>query len=290
MNNKYIIAIAFLILVINASRSKCNDLEFNSIAPIEIKNSSLFFDISEKGADFDVFGASFINNGKLMDKSSTMIKLPKKTKIIKAFLLWSAEINEKTNDFNKIKLVNSKSTEAILNSQYIELKKSAGIVYMCLSDITGYFSGSGEYSVLNLKADAIENNSFSVAGWCIIVFYKSEDKSKKETIKAFYGLNLLKATEYYNIRFGCDNNKQIISKISIIGGHGKKGNGCSNLINDISISGGEDWTGISGEMWDIWTKDIADKKIKINKEIKLTFDPLLQWIFPMIYVFKTGGV
>ncbi len=241
----------------------------------------------ETGADLTVWakGNSFIKDGCLEKKSR--IRLENFNEISKVVLVWSGEVRSKGADFKRIALKCPSKVSRSVEADRVYEVPSAGIVYSCFADITSIYEGPGNYEIGNLVSHAItkekEKAVYSVGGYAVVVVYKDKKIKKKRKVRINSGILLLAPSEMHNLNILKKKSGLVPVQISVVGGHGRKGNASANLINGISISGGEDWDGSSGEFWDVDTFEVEMSNIKDTGAV-LTFDSLLQWIYPVAVI------
>ena len=253
-----------------------------------------YYEVAGKGTDIWAGGDSFIlPDGSLKNESEIYLK--EFPEIKKVFLIWSGEVKNDKQRFQQIKLTPVRKKTVTVTADNIYKAGSSGLLYSCVADITGHYNGKGDYSIKGIKSDPFNksdiSDSYSVAGFAILVVYgKHEGVNHK--IQVYAGLDLLGPGEIHNISILNKGSDLSLIKMAVIGGHGRKGNGSSNLLNGISISQSEDWDASSGHYWDV---DVFEN-IDINQDevakkgLILSFDTVLQWIYPVVIanVFKEG--
>jgi hypothetical protein len=247
---------------------------------------------SGPGLDFTLVGESLLVDQTIQKVSKTRLKISFPVK--KAFLIWSGEVKEHNKNARKIHFLGPKNKEHRITAQHLWEKNSTGILYSALADVTPYVTGSGLYGVRNLSSDAVNpggKDPYSVAGWALVVITENRNSEKIHSVAFLAGLQVLKPGEIYDIPLTPYLTKDFmeLDAIGIIGGHGRAGNGSGNLLNELAISGQDDWDGSAGKFWDVdlfepypHTKYVAE-----NGDLTLTIDPLLQWIYPIGVIIKS---
>jgi hypothetical protein len=260
-----------------------------------------YYEYSGAGIDIWAGGESIIESrGGLKKQSETYLNdFPDLRKI---FLIWSGEIKNDTEGFQQIRLTPAGKKTVMLKADKMFKTGSSGafysscVIYSCIADITPYYNGKGKYMIEGIKSDPSikkpSNDQFSVAGYAVLVVYARDDKAIHK-VRVYAGLDVLSPGEMHTISILDKGTDLSLNKIAIIGGHGRKGNGSSNLLNGTGISLSEDWDASSGPYWDVDVFDNVnvDRSIETVKGLVLTFDTVLQWIYPVAVaaVFKEGG-
>ena len=101
------------------------------------------------------------------------------------------------------------------------------------------------------------------------------------------GMARLKPGEIYKVQILKENKVQgQVGWMSVMGGNGILGNGSSNLLNGITLSGKDDWDSSSGWKWDIDHFEIGKFQIESQNGLTWSIDPLLQWLYPVAVVIQ----
>lgn len=235
------------------------------------------------GLDFTVSGASFIEKNRISRESR--VKLSFHGKISKVILIWSGEVDASDAVYDTIGLEAPSGKKETVKADKKYEYPSSGRLYSCFADITEIFKEGGEYAVSGLVTMPVAGQDkdpvYTVGGYAIIVVVLDPGSTKDRKLDILSGITALRPGEMHDmVLLRRDRGGQKLNKIAFIGGHGRSGNASANLINGVSLSGGEDWDGSSGEYWDI---DIFDfeKRLPTHIDTIITFDSVLQWIYPV---------
>lgn len=245
---------------------------------------------TSRGLGFQIIGESLLIKKRVKRLSRVQLKVFAPVK--KAFLIWSGEVIEHNKSVGKIHFLGPKNKEHRITAQRIWKKNSTGFLYSALADVTSYVTGSGSYGVKNLSSEVVNpggRDPFSVAGWALFIVTEDRNSDEVHSVTFLAGLQVLKPGETYDLPLTPYLEKGFIdpSAIGIVGGHGRAGNGSGNLFNGRAISGEDDWDGSAGKFWDIDLYELRpDTNRKGDKDMTLTLDPLLQWLYPVGVVLK----
>ncbi len=253
-----------------------------------------YYEVAGEGTDIWAGGDSFIlPNGSLKNESEIFLK--EFPNIRKIFLIWSGEVNDDKQRFQQIMLTPVRKKTVTVTADNIYRVGSSGLLYSCVADITRHYNGKGDYIIKGIKSDPFnkrnKSDRYSVAGFAILVVYDKYERVNHK-IQVYAGLDLLGPGEMHDISILNKGSDLSLIKMAVIGGHGRKGNGSSNLLNGISISQSEDWDSSSGHYWDVDVFENIDvnQDVVAKKGLILSFDTVLQWIYPVMIanVFKEG--
>lgn len=252
--NKVLETIIFSFFCINIFSATLENQKSRRIS----KNYKTIF--NKNGYSTQVFGAS------LSKKFQYQIKKNKQ----KVIFIWSGEALNDPKNHQKIILVNRDKENTVKANHFFE-NYTQGKMFLAISELT---LTKGTYEV-KLVGETKKNPKFY--GHSMIMLNKNKNKKTKiiAGLEAFYPGSV----------HGIDLKEKSIPKyLTVIGGHGLKGNGSTNLINGKPLSLGDDWNGSSGERWDIDQYSINAQKLRNMKQKKVIFevDPLLQWVFPLV--------
>ena len=246
------------------------------------------------GLKFAVFGDSLLNGRVVKDESRVQVDISSPTE--KAFLIWSGEVKDSARKFAEITFLTPGDKEITTSARQTWQKNSTGVLYSAIADVTQYVGQSGLYGVKNLRSDVVNpggKDPYSVAGWALVILTKDQGIPDASLVVILSGLQTLKPGETYDL--------SLIEKlpagswkadtIGIIGGHGLAGNGSGNLLNNRALSGGDDWDGSAGKLWDVdFFKISDDKNLEGEKGFTLTIDPLLQWLYPVAVILNLSPI
>jgi len=269
---------------------------FNFPASIEAQeNIRMDTYYEEEGVGLKVWtdGASIIFEGHIAKESQFYID--DFDNVRKVVLIWSGETRDKAAYFKRIVLRNPEGKRQVVKAEKVYTYISSGILYCCFADITSLYEGKGNYTIENIRTDSFERkdgDAYSVGGYAVVVIYEDKQDKQEKYVMMKSSLLALRPGEIYSIRILEKGSPLIPEQFIIIGGHGRKGNGSANLLNGQSISGEEDWDGSSGIYWDIDSFTVYSEEIDIKGQgLLLSFDSLLQWIYPVsaVFVFEKGG-
>ena len=251
-----------------------------------------YYEVAGGGTDIWAGGDSFIlPNGSLKNESEIFLK--EFPNIRKIFLIWSGEVKDDKQRFQQIMLTPVRKKTVMVKADNIYRAGSSGLLYSSVADITRHYNGKGDYIIKGIKSDPFnkrnKSDRYSVAGFAILVVYDKHERVNHK-IQVYAGLDLLGPGEMHDISILNKGSDLSLIKMAVIGGHGRKGNGSSNLLNGISISQSEDWNASSGHYWDVDVFENIDvNQDEVAKEgLILSFDTVLQWIYPVMIanVFK----
>lgn len=238
------------------------------------------------GLKFSVFGESLLTGEKLKNASRVQVSIS--SPIEKAFLIWSGEVKDGDQKFDEITLLTPSDKEFSIKARTTWQKNSTGVLYSAIADVTKYVGQSGLYGVKNLRSDLVNpggKDPYSVAGWALVVLSKDPGLSESRKVVIVSGLQILKPGETYDLFLTGEEGSMKAHSIGIVGGHGLAGNGSGNLLNNRGISGGDDWDGSAGKLWDVDFFKIKDDNSSVGeKSFTLTIDPLLQWLYPVAVI------
>ena len=205
-----------------------------------------------------------ISGGNL--KPSTPFEWEKKVGLRKLYLIWSGakkvEVNGTEIRAQKIYTITEQKTE----------------IMAAISEVSSVFKKEGMYTIKGIDMKEAPFQGYAV----IEVVEEAKAPLREIVVKA--GMARLKPGELYTVEMlekGEKGKKGMISRFSVIGGNGKAGNGSSNLLNGVTVSGKDDWDGSSGIRWDIDDYDVKEFKILSEKGVRWSMDPLLQWLYPI---------
>jgi len=207
----------------------------------------------------------------------------------KLFLVWSGELLQQPKPPHRITWITPKGTEHQVTADYSAHKRSYGTIYSCTADITAHYTGKGRYGVSGLKSDPVQKDArysrYSVAGYALVAIYTDPKIQENTHIQLRTGLLVLPPGEMYALKLLEPGKPTQPQQVVVIGGHGQKGNAAANLLNSICISGKEDWDGSAGIYWDVDLFDLHAIPTDVAKNgLTLTYDSLLQWIYPVATV------
>ena len=281
------LCILFCFLPLSAFASDLSSIENKTLISLE----KIFLE-SGPGLDFTLVGKSLLVDQTIQKVSTTRLQISFPVK--KAFLIWSGEVKEQNKNVGKIRFLGPKNKEHRITAQHLWKKNSTGILYSALADVTPYVTGSGLYGVKNLSSDVVNpsgKDPYSVAGWALVVVTEDRKSEKIHSVAFLAGLQVLKPGEIYDISLTSYLTKSFMNPVSIgiIGGHGRAGNGSGNLLNELAISGQDDWDGSAGKFWDVdlFKPYPHTKYIVEDRDLTLTVDPLLQWLYPIGVIIKS---
>ncbi|MFC1522552.1 hypothetical protein ACFL6Y_09100 [Elusimicrobiota bacterium] len=255
--------------------------ENKSKGDIALESREFLYEGKGYGLDFICFGQSFLKDGKLLEKVEFLWNRNFKgiavRKMLKVFILWSGEVKEFDKQVKRIFLTAGGRSKEV-QAGYFKWQRSTGYVYTAAADVTSFIKGNSNIiAVSGLRSDAMENKTYSVGGFAFVVVFDTSEE-KKFLVRVMPGPWLLSPGERHYLKLAAGKSSIKLDKLGIIGGHGIKGNAGGNLLNNRAITGGDDWSGSSGEKWDV-NMHMNLKGAK-SREWTLTFDPLLEWIFP----------
>ncbi|MFH1619196.1 MAG: hypothetical protein ABIG11_04760 [bacterium] len=241
---------------------------------------------SAGAGDFSVelYGRSFISGGKLSHSSPVKARWNSRN-LRKCFLIWSGEVLKKEENAPGLTLTRGQESLRVTPEKQ-GWERSTGWVYAGFADITD-FAKKGDFTINALRSDPVEPGDvfrYSTAGWALLVLKnapgaKTNDKRTGGSRIALYlGPWILAPGEVYDFDIPAGG-KNKMTKLGIIGGHGIKGNATGNLLNSMAVTGRDDWTGSSGELWDVVMYNVSAGPKEGNWTV--SFDPILQWIFPV---------
>ena len=265
--------------------------EFSAVGHKSIKGLEAVYSHTSRGLGFQVVGKSLLSESGI--QKTSRVRLNNAAPVKKAFLIWSGETKEENKTREGIIFLTDGNKEHAITAQRIWKQNSTGILYTALAEVTQYVTGGGWYGVKNLYSEEVNpggRDPYSVAGWALVAVTEDPGSREKKSVTLLAGLQVLKPGETYDLSLTPHVPPGSLepSSIGIIGGHGRAGNGSSNLLNDKALSGNEDWDGSAGKFWDIDIFEInRDNNNDGDEGLTLTIDPLLQWLYPIGVIVKS---
>ena len=126
---------------------------------------------------------------------------------------------------------------------------------------------------------------YSTAAATMIVVYRKNAAPRKR-IRIFSGLSTPVPGEVYVFPFPRASPGHVPVSLRVGGGHGIKGNATGNLLNGSTLSGGDDWDGSTGPLWDMDRYDLKAWNFDGIMDYKLAIDTILNWIYPELVIFE----
>lgn len=146
----------------------------------------------------------------------------------------------------------------------------------------------GLVTVKSVRSDVVNPTGkfkFSTAAATVIVVYRTKDPAAKR-IRLFAGLSAPTPGDVYTFRFDRGSPKHHPVSLMVAGGHGIKGNATGNMLNGSTLSGGDDWDGSAGILWDFDRYNLKKWSFGDIIEYKFGIDTILNWIYPEILIFE----
>ena len=268
-------------------------IDFTDVPNTSGEGFELLYSESARGLTVQVVGESLIADGGKKETSIQSVKISGKVK--KAWLLWSGEVKDEDSQPERIKFVTPRESEITVQADRIWRGKSSGTLYSAAADVTKHLKKSGDYGVKDLPSDSLHfygTENLSVAGWALFVVEKKRD-GKETAIQISATLQILKPGELYDFNLAKEMPKGnwSVQHITLVGGHGRAGNGSASLLNGKALRGTDEWNGSSGTFWDIDTFSLKNLEIQSSKDgLLLTIDPLLQWLYPMAVALESEAI
>lgn len=250
-----------------------------------------FVRVAQDKGPFSVrlYGRSFVENGRLVSSASVKAEWNAEN-LESCYLIWAGEVKEKTEKPPGVFLIRGKNRIKILPQKH-GWSKSTAWVYTGFADITD-FAREGDFVITGLKSDPIEPGShpYSMAGWAIAAILKESQPEKDEKkvhsrIAVYLGPEVLAPGEIYEFHIPARKRERLVN-LGIVGGHGIRGNAGGNLLNGVPITGGDDWVGAGGSLWDVNLHEVFASPH--GETWTLGFDPILQWIFPVAVIIRAN--
>jgi hypothetical protein len=267
--------------------------EFSAVGHKSIKGFEAVYSHTSRGLGFQVVGKSLLSESRI--QKTSRVRLNNASPVKKAFLIWSGETKEENKNRERITFLTDGNKEYSITAQQVWKQNSTGILYSAFADVTKYVTGSGLYGVKDLHSDMVNpggRDPYTVAGWALVTVTEDPASREKNSITLLAGLQVLKPGETYDLSLTpyAPSAFPEPRAIGVIGGHGRAGNGSSNLLNNKALSEKEDWDGSAGKFWDVDNFNIRpDTNSDGDKGLTLTIDPLLQWLYPVgvVVTFKS---
>lgn len=253
-------------------------LDVSSVAGIDISNRFRTLYKTEGHVEYGIVGNSMVEKGQTKSSSRFEWKgtATGETKKGKYYLIWLGVVEPaKRESAKKILFRTPSGKEWNVKASSFEIVDEADGAYIAIADVGSMMEGKGIYEVRNL-----ETKPDRFGGYTWIGIYENPNVPKRH-IELKAGLAKLKPGELYEAKIL--ESGQImngwVSRVSTFGGDGKAGNGSSNLLNRMALSGGEDWDGSSGDKWDVDSYNIEKFGLISDKGLTWSIDPLLQWLY-----------
>ncbi|MBI2645864.1 MAG: hypothetical protein HYW85_02360 [Deltaproteobacteria bacterium] len=236
--------------------------------------------------EYEIIGASILEKAQKKSENAFLWKPPKGVKVKKAYLVWSGYVAEAVIEKGAknialtfpegrklLKMTPDRfyTVEEEGSSTQGQQKAYTGVV-----DVTSVLKKEGIYKV----GDA-ETQADRFGGYGVIAIYENP-KVPKRYVGIQAGMARLKPGEIYKVQILKENKVQG----QVGGGNAISGNGSSNLLNGVTLTGKDDWDSSSGWRWDIDHFEIGKFQIESQKGLTWSIDPLLQWLYPVAAVIQ----
>ncbi len=254
-------------------------LDVSSVSGIDISSRFRTLYKTEGHVEYGIVGESMVqkNQKRLFSRFEWKGTATGETKKGKYYLIWLG-IVESANLLRAKKILfrTPSGKEWNVKAESFEmpdLPDEADGGYMAIADVGKMMEGKGIYEIRNL-----ETKSDRFGGYTWIGIYENPNVSKRH-VELKVGLAKLKPGELYEAKVLESGVNGMVSRVSTFGGDGKAGNGSSNLLNRMALSGREDWDGSSGDKWDVDSYPIEKFGLISDKGLTWSIDPLLQWLY-----------
>ncbi len=265
------------------------------LKPTTLQDRTPFFETvyEESGSlEYEIIGASVLEKAQKKGENAFLWKPPKGVKVKKAYLIWSghvaAAVIEKGAKKIALKFPDAKGLSRELSRGLLKLTPSRFYTveeegqqkaYSALVDVTDVLKKEGIYKLYD-----VETQVDRFGGYGVIVIYENK-KVPRRYVEVKVGIVRLKPGEIYRVQILKENKVDgMVGWMSVMGGNGISGNGSSNLLNGVTLSGKDDWDSSSGWRWDIDHFEIGKFQISSQNGLTWSIDPLLQWIYPVAAV------
>jgi hypothetical protein len=256
------------------------DVSVSEVSGIDISNRFRTLYKTEGHVEYGIIGESMVqkNQKRLFSRFEWKGTAAEETKKGKYYLIWLGLVESESSGSRgrakKILFRTPSGNEWNVKAESFEMPDLPDSGYMAIADVGGMMEGKGIYEVRNL-----ETKPDRFGGYIWIGIYENPNVSKRH-VELKVGLAKLKPGELYEARVLESGVNGIVSRVSTFGADGKAGNGSSNLLNRMALSGREDWDGSSGDKWDVDSYPIEKFGLISDKGLTWSIDPLLQWLYP----------
>ena len=231
-------------------------------------------------------GASLLEKAQKKTENAFLWKPPRGVKVKKAYMIWSG-YGARAGIENGAKSIGLKFPDGgkrvkITSDRFYTVEEEGEQkAYTAVANVTGILKKEGIYKVVDIETQADRFGGYGVIG-----IYENP-----KVLKRYVGVNVgivrLKPGEIYKVQVLKENKVDgRVGWMSVMGGNGILGNGSSNLLNGITLSGKDDWDSSSGWRWDIDHFEIGKFQIDSQNGLTWSIDPLLQWLYPVAAVIQ----
>jgi hypothetical protein len=276
--------VCFLLIMARSTFAK----SFSDVAATSLTDFETIYERTGPGIQFTVVGESLIENHALKKVSEKKLSLSQS--ILSAILVWSGSVEAWRSSVETIQFHTADGKNQEVPAEKIWRNEKEGILYSAAADVTPLITQSGQYGVSRLASDAWGGEGYRVAGWALIVLSEDSTSWQVRTLIVRAGAGMARPGQIDDVVMWREpRDSALPSRVAVIGGHGRRGNGGGNLFNGRALSGREDWDGSAGTYWDIDVFDIREPETYAERSQTggsdvIGIDPLLQWVYPVCFV------
>lgn len=152
------------------------------------------YEIKGQGISYIFFGDKITNDNKLHSQAViSLVNLPKKSKVIKAYLFWTGKVLPVSAADTDVGLMLPNEKTHIIHAEDAWSSLYDGLIYSCRADVTKYIKSNGVYILKGINLDPLRNSngtSTAISGrWKLAIIYKIPALLRISKLSVYSGLD-----------------------------------------------------------------------------------------------------
>lgn len=150
-----------------------NSLDFRGLKEV--------YSVEEQGFSFTASGNIVRTDNKVqMQSAIPLVALPRRAKVVKAFLYWSGEVLSVSSADTSVDLILPNGKPRKVYADDVRSSIQGGLLYSCRADVTKHVHSNGLYQIKELDLDPIRGTTGVSGSWALVVVYKLPGFSKSK--------------------------------------------------------------------------------------------------------------